>query len=137
MCIANGIVDDSAVNCHKAFEVGSQILSEVVGGTFQTLKLKQSRRVISLVSKGSCMKVHNDVISVDTNLLFQKIICFVKDENELKSCFSYKLAPFPTSIFDGSGMRKTQKSALYNCTHFTPCTNDAEEDELDELNPIS
>lgn len=134
MCIANGIVGDSAVNCYEAFDVGSQILSEVIGGTFQNLKLKRSRRVTSLVSKDSKMKIHNDMVSVDTDLLFQRIICFVKDENELKSCFSYELAPFPTSIFDGSGMRKTQKSALYSCTPFTPCTNDAEEDDPDTPN---
>lgn len=126
VCIANGTVGENAVNCHNAFQVGSQILSEIFGGNFKDLKLKRSKRVISLASTSSSIKVHDDLIPVDTNLLFQRIICFTKDEDELKSCFSYELAPFPPSLFHGSQMRKTQKSTLYSV--FTPCAH-VENDE--------
>ncbi|GBM52910.1 hypothetical protein AVEN_197216-1 [Araneus ventricosus] len=36
-------------------------------------------------------------------------------EDELETFFKYELAPYPLSLFDAIGMRKTQKSAIYDC----------------------
>ncbi|GBM31926.1 hypothetical protein AVEN_74230-1 [Araneus ventricosus] len=36
-------------------------------------------------------------------------------EDELQTFFKYELLPYPLSLFDANGMRKTQKSAIYDC----------------------
>lgn len=36
-------------------------------------------------------------------------------EDELEKFFEYELAPYPLSLFDAIGMRKTQKSSIYDC----------------------
>ena len=36
-------------------------------------------------------------------------------EKEILKKFEYELAPYPLSLFDAFGMRKTPKSAIYDC----------------------
>ncbi|KYN23146.1 hypothetical protein ALC57_04450 [Trachymyrmex cornetzi] len=50
-------------------------------------------------------------------------------EDELEKFFEYKLAPYPLSLFDAMGMRKTMKSAFYNCFEYVNI-------EIDNTNAI-
>lgn len=52
---------------------------------------------------------------IDPVLLFQRMSITKTFEDELETFFVYELAPYPLSLFDEVGMRKTMKSALYNC----------------------
>ena len=36
-------------------------------------------------------------------------------EDEIEKFFEYELAPYPLSLFDALGIRKTPKSAIYDC----------------------
>lgn len=128
MCIANGIIGSKEVNCFKAYEFGSSVLRGITGEDFSSLKLKRSDRVISLISKSSSIEIHGKTIPVNTNLLFQRIMCFARDDIDLRECFSHELAPFPMSLFDQFGMRKTQKSSLYSL--FAPCSEDGTREKI-------
>lgn len=37
-----------------------------------------------------------------------------KSDEEFESCMKYELAPYPFSLFDDVGMRKSTKSTLYS-----------------------
>lgn len=50
-------------------------------------------------------------------------------EDELEKFFEYELAHYPLSLFDAIGMRKTQKSSIYDCFK---CVNI----EIDNTNTI-
>lgn len=45
-----------------------------------------------------------------------------KSNDELRQYFDYELAPYPLSLFDNAGMRKTTKSTLYDI--FVQCETD-------------
>lgn len=45
-----------------------------------------------------------------------------KSNDELRQYFDYELAPYPLSLFDNAGMRKTTKSKLYDI--FIECKTD-------------
>ena len=48
-------------------------------------------------------------------LLFQRMGIIKSFEDEIKKKIEYEIAPYPLSLFDALGMRKTPKSAIYGC----------------------
>lgn len=44
-----------------------------------------------------------------------------KSDEEFQKYFEFELAPFPLSLFDEAGLRKTRKSAFYDI--FSPVTD--------------
>lgn len=48
--ISTGVVGNEKVNCHKAQEVGQQIMKNIIGEHFNEVKLKRNNRVITLES---------------------------------------------------------------------------------------
>ena len=71
-----------------------------------------------LLSASSVVKVHDEKVPIDPILLFQRMSITKTFEDELEKFFAYELAPYPLSLFDAVGMRKTIKSALYNCFEY-------------------
>lgn len=82
---------------------------------FNSIKLKRADRVLPLLTISSSVKVHNEEVPVDPLLLFQRISITKRFDDQLPKFMEYELAPFPLSLFDENGMRKTQKSAIYKC----------------------
>lgn len=62
----------------------------------------------------SKIKVYNEEITIDPNLLFQRICVSKQSDEGLKTYLEYELAPYPLSDFDECGLRKTVKSTFYD-----------------------
>lgn len=62
--------------------------------------------------------VHDCKVTIDPLLLFQRISLNKKFEENLCEYLQYELSPYPTALFDNVGMRKTQKSKIYD--YFEP-----------------
>ncbi|GBN59827.1 hypothetical protein AVEN_191614-1 [Araneus ventricosus] len=118
--IASGVVGDEKINCHNAREVGITSMTRMFGQTFNNIKLKRVDKVLSLLIISSAIKVHDEKVPIDPVLLFQRMSITKSFEDELQTFFKYELAHYPLSLFDAIGMRKTQKSAIYDCFH---CVN--------------
>ncbi|CAF4890677.1 unnamed protein product [Pieris macdunnoughi] len=63
----------------------------------------------------STIKVHEEKVPVDPVLLFQRMSITAAFQDEIENYFEYELSPYPLSLFDDIGIRKTQKSAIYDC----------------------
>ena len=113
--LATGIIGHDGINCHNARNIGLQSMNNIIGQTFDKIKLKRSNKVLSLLCVNSSVKVHDCKVAIDPLLLFQRISVFKKFDEHLSDYLHYELSPYPTSLFDNCGMRKTQKSALYQC----------------------
>ncbi|PZC75227.1 hypothetical protein B5X24_HaOG206534 [Helicoverpa armigera] len=113
--IASGVVGDDKINCHKAREVGIASMSKMTGKTFNNIKLKRSQKVLPLLAVSSTVKIHEEEVPIDPVLLFQRMSITKDFEDEIENFFEYELAPYPLSLFDAAGMRKTTKSAIYDC----------------------
>ena len=67
------------------------------------------------MAASSTVKVHKEEVPIDPVLLFQRMTITKVFEDEIEKFFVYELAPYPLSLFDAAGMRKTTKSAIYDC----------------------
>ncbi|XP_050518957.1 uncharacterized protein LOC126893059 [Diabrotica virgifera virgifera] len=105
--IASGVVIDDKINCHKAREVGIASMAKMTGETFNNIKLKRSEKVLPLLAASSTLKVHEEEVAIDPVLLFQRMSITEAFEDEIEKIFEYELAPYPLSLFDAAGMRKT------------------------------
>ncbi|CAH0555189.1 unnamed protein product [Brassicogethes aeneus] len=108
------------VNCHKAYDVGLDSMSKITGLNFNEIKLKRADKVLPLSVVNKSVKINDCKVSVDPLLLFQRITVSKKFESNLQEYLQYELSPYPTSLFDNNGMRKTMKSSLYQSNDLQP-----------------
>lgn len=116
-----GLIGDETVDCHLAYEKGLEVLNRITGSYFSNLQLKRRDKVIPLMAMSSSILVNDQKVAVNPNSVFQRIVMSSEKTVGLKGCIDYELAPFPASLFDGVGFRKTQKSKLYSL--FNPLEN--------------
>ncbi|GBM19706.1 hypothetical protein AVEN_79781-1 [Araneus ventricosus] len=107
--IVSGVVGEEKINCHNARKVGITSMTKMFGQTFNNIKLKRVDKVLLLLTISSAIKVHDEKVPIDPVLLFQRMSIIKSFEDELETFFKYELAPYPLSLFDAIGMRKTQK----------------------------
>lgn len=121
IALDTGLIGDSSINCYQAYENGIELLKQVVGRRFSNLQLKRLSKVLPLSAMMGAVDMEGELVSVNPNLLFQRILLSNDKTEGLKDYIAYELAPFPAAIFDGVGFRKTEKSALYKL--FKPIQN--------------
>uniref|UniRef100_A0A8D8XVK0 Uncharacterized protein n=1 Tax=Cacopsylla melanoneura TaxID=428564 RepID=A0A8D8XVK0_9HEMI len=114
MSIATGMVGDDTVTCYDAHRVGKEVLAKVVDVPFSEIKLTRKNRALPLSSVTLSIKIHDETVTVDPMLLFQRISI----NEDLVEFLNYEMAPFPLASFNENGMRKTVMSVLY--TLFEP-----------------
>ena len=85
--IANGIVGDNKIKCHKAREVGIAAMSKMTGETFN-IKLKRADKVLPLLTMSSTIKVHNEKVPVGPVLLFQRMSISKAFEDDIEKFLS-------------------------------------------------
>lgn len=110
MSIASGLKGDEYINCYKALEEGNLSLQSIVGKTFGDVKFERKKKVLALNSMSSSVKVGDDILAIDPTLLFQRISLQIKAQEDMQDFLKYELAPYPLTLFDEVGMRKTPKS---------------------------
>ncbi|GBN49334.1 hypothetical protein AVEN_87319-1 [Araneus ventricosus] len=62
----------------------------------------------------SKVKVHNEFIPGNPDIISEESSLPKKSDAELQKYFEFELAPFPLSLFDEEGLRKTRKSVFYD-----------------------
>ncbi|GBM47465.1 hypothetical protein AVEN_153682-1 [Araneus ventricosus] len=113
--IASGVFGDEKISSRNAREVGITSMTRTFGQTFNNIKLKYVDKVLPFLTISSAIKVHDEKVPIDPVLLFQRMSITKSFEDELQTFFKYELALYPLSLFDATGMCKTQKSTIYDC----------------------
>ncbi|KAJ8677393.1 hypothetical protein QAD02_013180 [Eretmocerus hayati] len=114
--LSTGIIGDSSINCHQAFEMGQKSMDTMVGKNAGNVKLSMIYKVKPLSLAVNGMHISNDQSkSINVRILFQRLsIIFKGDAEKTKEALRYELSPFPLCLFDEHGlMRKNTKSDLY------------------------
>ena len=114
MSISTGLTGGEETNPHNAYDVGVSSMSSYVGNNFASVKFERKKRIKPLGAVMSGVKIRDVVCPVDPEMLFKRISFTKKSQELFKVNFEYELAPYPLSLFDEVGMRKTKKSDLYN-----------------------
>ena len=125
--LSSGIIGNDQINCYKAHEIGLQSMMKITGLNFNEIKFKRAIKVLPLSVVNKSVKINDCKVCVDPLLLFQRITVTKQFESNLEGYLQYELSPYPTSLFDNNGMRKTTKATLYD--NMTPF-----DIELDENN---
>lgn len=112
--IVTGLIGTEEINCHEALSIGIQAMKAINGKYFNEIKLSKKDKVISLHGVNSKLKIGDTTVAVDPLLLFQRICVIKKSDVELELCLKFELAPYPLSLFDDVGLRKTTKASLYS-----------------------
>lgn len=112
--IVTGMVATDEINCHNALTIGIVAMKAIDGKNFNEIKQSRKDKVIPLLGVNSKLKIGEKTITVDPLLLFQRISVMKKSDEELQFYLKFELAPYPLSLFDDSGMRKTAKASLYS-----------------------
>jgi len=108
--IMNGVNADNN-DADTAKGVREKILSSMNGTLVTDYSSKRSAQAITMASKSS-VKIDNNQIQVDPQLLFQRLI-IACDNSQLEKLFRYELCTYPTALFDSPfTLRQPQKPAL-------------------------
>ena len=98
--LETGEVTDSKVNAYKAKPIGEQILVRMVDVPVLEYIYKKKDKVVIMKSK-STITIDDEVLHVDPQLLFQRLLATMKGGNvlELEESFKYELSTVPASLF--------------------------------------
>ncbi|CAG2232051.1 unnamed protein product [Mytilus edulis] len=105
--IETGVSADKFVNVDNSKELGIKILKSMDGKKIDEFSFKRKEQATILSAK-SAIKVDDDVIIVDSQLLFQRFLAasngIYEDQSEI---FTYELCSHPSSMFDPNGLMRT------------------------------
>lgn len=111
--ITTGVTADQTVNAHKAAEVGRKVLESMEGKNVMEYTFRKKDQVVTLDHRVSA-KVDGEMIHVDSQLLFQRLIMAAPDVmDDIEGIFQYELCSPPSSLFETNGLlREANKPSL-------------------------
>ncbi len=110
--IMTGVCANDQVNVDKAKDIGRNILQSMEGESVSVLVFKRKVQAITMANK-SVVRIDGDVVQVDPELMFQRLVVAARGSNNMQDVFKYELCNKPASLFDVNGFLRTgNKSAL-------------------------
>ena len=110
--IVTGVTCDASVNVECAREVGNKILKSMVGNIVQEYSFKKKEQAVTL-STSSAVKIKDEVIHIDPQLLFQRLVTVGDRTDNLAEIFQYELCSYPPALFENkSTPRLANKASL-------------------------
>lgn len=73
-------------------------MNQLVWQNVKDVVLHRKTRVLLLATKHCGLKLYDTVHPIDLLLIFQRITLATKSEEDLKTYFTFELAPFPMSL---------------------------------------
>ena len=90
---------NEAVNIDHAAEVGAEILKNVASKKVSELTFKTSWKGINMAHKLNITLASGDTVSVDYNLLFQRLTAIATNSKpDLEHVFDFDLSPYPAPL---------------------------------------
>ena len=113
MSIETGEEGNEAVNVHLSKEIGQKMVDAMVGQPILTISFSKKGMTITMKPR-AIVEVDGEVIPVDPQLLFQRLVILVqKDETLLMKALEHELSSHPaTLVGNDSLMLEADKPAL-------------------------
>ncbi|PIK60573.1 hypothetical protein BSL78_02509 [Apostichopus japonicus] len=109
--IANGMTAQEGVNVERSREVGEKILSSMVGKSVEAFKFRKADQAVTLASR-SAVKVSGKSVTVDPQLLFQRLTTVRDRYQDVPALFQYELCNYPPALFESSCLPLQPKKAV-------------------------
>ena len=94
-----GFIGKGGTNCNETIKCGSLAIAHMLGKNFAEIKPKRNDNVKSISSVNKCIKIRDDVIPVNSQQLFNRMICIATKTSKLEECLCYELSPYQTACF--------------------------------------
>ena len=104
--------EDDCLNIDNAENVGLKIQTNMNNSMFDDISLKKKDQLKNLATLVNGVKLDDEVVHINPNVLFSRLIVQVERSESMKSYFEYELTQIPTALFKDSKMRKSDKSSL-------------------------
>ena len=92
------MIGEGDTNCDEAVECGSLAIAQMLGKNFAEVKPKLKDKVKSLSSVNKSFKIRDDVIPVNPQQLFNRMICIPTTTSKLEECLCYELSPYQSIV---------------------------------------
>ena len=93
--IVTGVVSEHAVNAPDAKDVGNNIISSLHGKKI----MRRKEQVVTMASQ-NVIKIRDEMIPLDPQLLFQRLVTAGMRQERMGEVFTYKLCSYPPSMFE-------------------------------------
>lgn len=108
--IVKGMIGTDNINCYDGLSVSMKAID---GKNFNEIKQSKKDKIVTLLGVHSKLKIVKKTVLIVPLLLFQRICVLKKGDEEIQLYLKYELMPYPLSLFNEVGMRKTAKASLY------------------------
>ena len=103
MHISNGILADSVVILDEAIGVGQWILNKMVGKPDLRLIFRKKNQAVTFGCPSS-VKTNGETVSIDPQLLFQRLFVTGVQSDDRGKTFKYELCSYSPTLYDGRGI---------------------------------
>lgn len=97
--LVTGVTAADSVNVDSALSVGEKILNDLDGKNVLQHSFRKKDQVVTLRSS-SAVSIKEDVIHIDPQLLFQRLVTAGKQTDNLEDVFQYELCSYPPALFE-------------------------------------
>ena len=71
-------------------------------------------KIVTLATLHSTLKIDNEIVHIDSLILFSRLILLVEHEEDATPCFKHELTNYSLSLFKDGMMRSGNKASLRN-----------------------
>ena len=112
LSIATGMTAQEGVNAEKARYIGESIMTSMIGQSVDDFVFPKAAQAVPLGAK-TVVKIHGDTVTVDPQLIFQRLVAVGIRTEDVQSLFAYELCSPPPALFESSGLPlQANKAAL-------------------------
>ena len=100
------------VNAENVKAVGTAIVNKVVGKNVVEHSSKKNNQIVNMASNNA-IKVSHELVNIDPQVLFQRLVTAGMSNDQLPKIFQYELSSFLPALFDAKNVTKAaNKPAL-------------------------
>ena len=104
--IITGVTAENKINAENAKRIGTTIINAMVGKCVIEHSFKKKDQIITMASNNA-IKVNQEIILIDPQVLFQRLITVGMTSEQLPEIFQYELSSYPPALFDRKDVMKT------------------------------
>ena len=108
--IVTGKEAEKGVDVDEAKKIGENIIAANCSKAVSDVVFQKANQATIMSSKSTALKIGDEVVHVDSQLLFQRMSNIVgDDEEQQKEVFKHELNNIPAALFDSNGMGREPK----------------------------
>ena len=110
--IATGVTAEDTINAEDAKTIGTTIVDAMVGKCVAEHSFNIKNQIVTMASN-NVIKVNHELINIDPQVLFQRLVTAGMSNEQLPEIFQSELSSFPPALFDTNNvMKAANKPAL-------------------------